>query len=231
MKVFLFMYPINQFFDEVPRDLSFSFDSTYGCLKHDDLYKIEEMINARYRQQGYEIVWVFYGVHGQKHLPDVSDLSRHINVQDGDLLVSSGSYKGEPNFEFILGQIPDGIEELVVGGFHWLSCVAFMADYAIEAEGLNCTIDEDTTQAYFAKLALMRRQLGRDPILEGEICQPWQIAGLLSEQKYYCQGLILKPWIVRYPPTDQFTFRFDGDKLETFSRAEVEEHFAKQRAG
>ena len=225
MKVFLFMYPLGQFFEEVPDLLSFSFEPERGPLSRDDLYGIDKIIDARYRGQGYEIAWVFYGQRGKKHLPDATNLTRYVTIQPDDLLISSGSYTGEPNFDFIFGQLPEGIDELVVGGFHWTSCVAFTADYAIEALGLNTYVDEDTTQTYFVKTSLMRKKLGRDVALMGEVCQPWQIAGTHWDQEYYCQGMILKPWIVRQPPTDEFTFFFN-DKLESFPRQELEMYFA-----
>lgn len=218
MKVFMFMYPIKQFFNEVTGQLSIMFDPTRGNLGPDDLYGINKIIDARYRSEGYKIVWVFYGKPDDKYAPNIDNLSEYVTAQPDDLFISSGGYDGEPNFKFMFKQLPWGIDELVVGGFHWMSCVAFTADYAINALGLKTYVDEDTTQAYFVKTSAARKMANRDIDLAGEDFHPWQMGESFLIQQFYYPHIIKNPWMVRQMPktSDGFTF-YINEQLMTFS--------------
>lgn len=161
MKVFLFLYPIEQYFTSTSnahvlrrirqRGLSVSY--------------LNDIIHERYRKEKYQVVWMLFGNLTDIRIPDRSSLSHYIHTQDGDIFVSSGvAYEGtaghQPNPEFVLSQLPSKITHLVLGGFHQWDCVDKMGRFAYELR-IPVIVDEDTTDHFL--LAMSR--FGKIPLL------------------------------------------------------------------
>ncbi|MBQ9019100.1 MAG: hypothetical protein IJ097_02150 [Bacilli bacterium] len=151
-KVFLYLYPIEEF--------------TKMFLFHDDrLYDelgvkrplpiLNETINKRYREQGYEIVYALY--------PDKEIFG--IEKQNGDKVIytdiifdeasvydSKGNEKRDfapkyPSEKYLIDQLGD-VEHLVVGGYHFSDCVKRVAEFALQS-GIDVLIDIDMTDLFF----------------------------------------------------------------------------------
>ena len=151
-KVFLYLYPIKEF-------------TNMFLLSDDKLYNewgverplpiLNETINKRYREQGYEIVYVLY--------PDKEMFG--IEKQNGDKVIytditfdeasaydSNGNEKQNfipkyPNEEKILEQL-GYVDELVVGGYHAMDCVKRVAEVALQ-NGINTLVDLELTDLFF----------------------------------------------------------------------------------
>lgn len=151
-KVFLYLYPIEEF--------------TKMFLFHDDrLYDewgvkrplpiLNETIDKRYREQGYEIVYALY--------PDKEMFG--IEKQNGDKVIytdiifdeasaydSNGNEKRDfvpkyPSEKYLIDQLGD-VEHLVVGGYHFSDCVKRVAEFALHS-GIDTLIDIDMTDLFF----------------------------------------------------------------------------------
>lgn len=150
--VFLYLYPIEEF--------------TKMFLLHDDrLYDewkikrplsiLNETINKRYREKGYEIVYALY--------PDKEMFG--IEKQDGDKIIytditfdeaSVYDFNGKekenfipkyPSEQHLIDQL-GYTDHLVVGGYHFSDCVKRVAEYALQS-GIDTIIDIDMTDLFF----------------------------------------------------------------------------------
>src|SRR3989338_10455034 len=119
MRRFLFLYPIREYVDREVTDA------------HDDLSALErlnEIIDARYRQFGYQINWLLFSVGGRPNIPDLSLLDPRIKIHETDRIISAGLSRERhrkyiyPSCKKILVQL-NPASELVVGGFHQTDCV------------------------------------------------------------------------------------------------------------
>lgn len=138
MKAFLFLYPVTQYFDED------------GPGVHDKaIERLNEIVDARYRQKGYHVYWLCFGTEASPAEPDLSMLDDRVRVEQDDRVVSCGvSFRTHqtplyPSCQHILGQLAQ-VEHLVLGGFHQADCVDKLARAAHEAHIL-VEVDEDTT--------------------------------------------------------------------------------------
>lgn len=151
-KVFLYLYPIKEFTNMflLPDDKLYD---EWGVER--PLPILNETINKRYREQGYEIVYVLY--------PDKEMFG--IEKQNGDKVIytditfdeasaydSNGNEKQNfipkyPNEEKILEQL-GSVDELVVGGYHAMDCVKRVAEVALQ-NGINTLVDLELTDLFF----------------------------------------------------------------------------------
>jgi len=149
MKIFLFLYPIKSFFDFTARRYSKIFED-----KETNPEKINEIINVRYRQNGYTVYWILPGKEENVLEPGLDLFSDCLKKREGDVLISSGIPRSvirkegkPPDYEFILSQMRD-VKEVVIGGFHQWKCVDDLARYFYNKD-IPVTVDEDTTDAFF----------------------------------------------------------------------------------
>lgn len=144
VKVFLYLFPIR---DYASLCTNVVYDNS--ILTEFERYHIDETfrvlnsaIDKRYRQKGYEIVYVIfpdtkmYGVEKQDE-----DRVIMTNVRFKDLLYE------DINMLDIIKKLGD-VDELVVGGYHYCSCVSNLANCAMQM-GINTTIDGELTEHFF----------------------------------------------------------------------------------
>ena len=151
-KVFLYLYPIKEY-------------TEMFLLSEDNLYEewnikrplpiLNNCIQKRYRDNGYQVVFVLY--------PDKDIFGLIPKEEDQiiytDILFSEASKVDEnknikkdfkpkyPNEQLLLSQLGD-VEELVIGGYHAQDCVKRIGEQAIE-NGINTIIDLDMTDFFF----------------------------------------------------------------------------------
>lgn len=152
-KVFLYLYPIEEY-------------TKMFVLPDDKLYDewnvkrplpiLNECIQKRYRDQGHQVVFVLY--------PDKNIFGIIPKKEDKiiytDILFSENSASDEheeekrnfipkyPNEQLLMKQLGD-VEHLVIGGYHFSSCVKRMGEIALTM-GINVTIDLDLTDLFFS---------------------------------------------------------------------------------
>jgi len=147
--MFLFLYPINRYFETCLVDCLGLFERANNNFK-----RINDIIDARYREKGYSINWLMFSEEGDPESPDLSLLSSYLRIMKKDnLLVSGISFKEyiiqkkHPDPKIIFRQISKP-RELVVGGFHQWDCVNKLARHAY-LKGIPTLVDEDTTDMFF----------------------------------------------------------------------------------
>jgi len=154
MKAFLFLYPIRKYFEVWLKKHQRAFEEN-----NYDQRRINDIINARYRQREYSIHWLLFSTDEDSKKPDLSMVSDYITICKEDTIIVAGisarDYFGEsslglknPDPSFILAQIPN-LTKLVLGGFHQWDCVNKLAECAYQ-KGIPVFVDEDTTELFFA---------------------------------------------------------------------------------
>jgi len=150
MKAFLFLYPISRYTEE----------ETFG---HPSKLKVLERLNAiidiRYRQKGYRIFWLLFGVVRKPSTPNLSLLDARLRISKTDKVLSAGvSFERHcrrlvyPSLKSIIAQIQP-VDELVIGGFHQTDCVDKLAR-AAHRQSISVRVDEDTTNQLFTTTML-----------------------------------------------------------------------------
>lgn len=147
-KVFLFLYPIEEFFDT-------SFISEEFCRRRgyrDPISTLNECIQRRYRDKGYEVVFATYPDKYIKNV-EVKKGEDKIIFTDVSFKEATGYYEDGskkpldevqyPDNKFLLDQLED-VEHFVIGGFHATDCVKRVADYAYE-NGIDTLVDLELT--------------------------------------------------------------------------------------
>ena len=146
-KVFLYLYPIEEY--------------AKMFLLHDEskiekpLPVLNETINKRYREKGYQVVYALYP---DKELYgidlDMTDMIIYTDVKfsEASAYDEKGNEKKDfipkyPSEKYIIDQLGE-IDELIVGGYHFSDCVKRVAEYALE-RGINTLIDIDMTDLFF----------------------------------------------------------------------------------
>lgn len=213
MKIFVFMYPLMGHFLNSIEGFDGAFE--HGILTQDDISGINRLVEARYRANGYRVLWVLYGKKGSLHTPLVEGISPFVRYRKGDGVISSGTQGKHPNCEFIVNQLPEKIDHLVVGGFHWQFCPRELAEYALSL-GIKSVVDEDTTQAYFSKLLFHRLSEGNMAAtypVEGIQFVPYMGASSLEEQIGLYHTLERWPFLARAWDQENYSLRDRGGTL------------------
>lgn len=152
-KVFLYLYPIEEY-------------TKVFLLNDNELYEewnikrplpiLNEAIQKRYRENGYQIVFVLYP---DKKIYGV-DLKKDDKIIYTDILFSENSATDEHNKEkkgfipkypserMIIDQLGN-IDNLVVGGYHFSDCVKRVAEWALNS-GIDTLVDLDLTDLFFS---------------------------------------------------------------------------------
>ena len=152
-KVFLYLFPIKEY--------------TSFFLFHDDnLYDewhverplpiIEECLQKRYRDNGYEITFVTYPdreVFGIVPKHNDSIIKTDISFDENSAIDSKGNKKKNftpkyPNIQDIIDYLGE-VKELVIGGYHYNDCVKRIAEFA-KIQGIETSIDLELTDVFFS---------------------------------------------------------------------------------
>ncbi len=152
-KIFIYMYPI----EEYASFFLFNDDELYDKWKvKRPLPILEECIQKRYRESGYEIVFVTYPDRQVFGLtPQEKDIiiTTDISFVDNSAVDAKGNKKENfipkyPNIKDIIDYL-GSIKKLVVGGYHFNDCVKRVAKYAKE-QGIDTSIDLELTDIFFS---------------------------------------------------------------------------------
>lgn len=152
-KIFLYLFPIKEY-------------TSMFLLDDDELYDkwnvprplpiLNECIQKRYRDLGYEIVFVTYpdreifGVN--KHKEDTI-ITTDITFDENSAIDSKCNKKKNfnpkyPNIKDIIDYLGE-VKSIVVGGYHYSDCVKRIAKYSHEL-GIDTTIDLELTDIFFS---------------------------------------------------------------------------------
>ncbi len=152
MKIFLFLYPIEEY-------------TKMYLLDNDRLYDdmdikrplpiMNECIKKRYRDNGYKIVFALYPdkkLYGLEKYEEDKIIYTDITFEEASMIDSNGNVKKDfiskyPSEEKLLKQLGD-VKKLVVGGYHATDCVVRVASEALKSE-INTLIDLDLTDFFF----------------------------------------------------------------------------------
>ena len=137
-KVFLYLYPIKDY------TKMFLHDDEYYDEEHLErpLPILNETIEKRYREKGYQVVFVLYSDRDLYGI-EKKEVDKVIFT---DIFFSDSSNR-YPSEELLLNQLGN-IDELVVGGYHVLDCVKRVAENAL-LKGINTLVDLDLTDLFF----------------------------------------------------------------------------------
>lgn len=151
-KLFLYLYPIEEF----TKMFLFHDDSLYDEWNVErPLPILNDTINQRYREKGYQIVYALYP---DKDLYGLKKSAKDLIVYT-DILFSEASAYDEngvkknnfipkyPNEKLLLEQLGT-IDKLVVGGYHVMDCVKRVAEVALSL-GIDTLVDLDLTDLFF----------------------------------------------------------------------------------
>ncbi len=166
-KQYLFLYPVKEYFDSV-----LNICRTFSIEGH-SVNRLNDIINSRYRNKGYQINWLLFSREDDLDKPDTEGASDYVSVNKNDRILSAGipfrrhvSEELYADNDFILNQLPEH-KELVVGGFHRGDCVNRLAACSY-ARGVKTFVDEDTTEIFFWREAFEGVPLVRgEPSLNG----------------------------------------------------------------
>ena len=142
------MYPYKSYFDNEMNDKS-SFFRKGHSVQH-----LFDIINKRYREQGFDINWLFLSKEDDIKLPDMRSVPNYVDIREEDKILVAGvtaeTLKKDdyPNGLYILNQLPPHIK-LYVGGFHSNDCVYRLSKVSHNL-GVYTFIDDDTTNLFFS---------------------------------------------------------------------------------
>lgn len=152
-KVFLYLYPIKEY----TKMFLFNNDSLYDRLNiARPLPILNSTINKRYREKGYQVVFALYPdreLYGIEKMDGDKIIYTDISFSDASAYDEYGNEKKDyiiafPNEDYLLSQLGD-VEELIVGGYHAMSCVKRVAEVALK-NGINTLVDIDLTEMFFS---------------------------------------------------------------------------------
>ena len=149
-KIFLYLYPIQEY------NRSFEFSEEYlQQMGRENPYKVlNECIQKRYREKGYQIVYTIYldkNIYGIKPLPTDKIIYTDVTFEQASGYNKDGSEKQDedikyPSERYLIEQLGD-FDEIVVGGFHFGDCVKRVAEYCYQC-GISTIVDLDLTDLF-----------------------------------------------------------------------------------
>ncbi len=119
-----------------------------------------KLINKRiqqYRNADFNVGWIVFSKEDNLIKPDASSISHLFEIHDNDAVISAGfSYQQYVNPEIrtyckasnVVSQV-NGIEKVVVGGFHHDDCVPRMV-YDLNNLRIEAVSDDNLTELFFA---------------------------------------------------------------------------------
>ena len=151
-KVFLYLYPIEEF----TKMFMLSDDSLYDEWNIErPLPILNETIDKRYREKGYQVVYALYPdkeLYGLKKYPNDRIIYTDIRFSEASAIDEHGNVKKDfipkyPSEEYLLNELGH-VDELVVGGYHAMDCVKKLAEVA-KQNNINVLVDLDLTDLFF----------------------------------------------------------------------------------
>ena len=151
-KVFLYLYPI----EEYTKMFLFYNDKLYDEMSIErPLPILNDTINKRYREKGYEIVFALYPdkeLYGIEKCDTDKIIYTDITFFEASAVDENGNRKTNfipkyPNEMFIINQLGN-VDKLIVGGYHAMDCVKKVAEVALE-NGIDTLVDLDLTDLFF----------------------------------------------------------------------------------
>ena len=150
-KIFLYLYPIREY------NHSFEFSEEYiQEMKIENPYKVlNECIQKRYREKGYQIVYAIYpdkNIYGINPLQTDKIIYTDVSFKQASSYNQDGSGKQVkdikyPSEKYLIEQLGK-IDEIVIGGFHFSDCVKKVAEYCYQ-NGIPTIVDLDLTDLFF----------------------------------------------------------------------------------
>lgn len=150
-KIFLYLYPIREY------NHSFEFSEEYiQEMKIESPYKVlNECIQKRYREKGYQIVYAIYpdkNIYGINPLQTDKIIYTDVSFKQASSYNQDGSGKQVkdikyPSEKYLIEQLGK-IDEIVIGGFHFSDCVKKVAEYCYQ-NGIPTLVDLDLTDLFF----------------------------------------------------------------------------------
>jgi hypothetical protein len=184
MKQFLFMYPIDTYFD-------IESDEHKACVSTRKYFRIfNNCINERYRSRGFGINFAVF---------DDKEVDKRIKVVEGDRIIKVGITSHDhfddeeyPDFDFILNQLNlKDIKHFRVAGFHLWDCVERIAKRAYE-RGIDVLVDEDLTNMFASRVTHPNFRTDKYPTFELKnaptLDREWFI-------KAFLEARMDKPWM------------------------------------
>ncbi len=151
-KVFLYLYPIKEY------NRFFEFSEEYlQQMERENPYKIlNECIQKRYRDEGYQIVYVIYpdkNIYGINPLPTDKIIYTDVTFKEAsghnhDDSKNQEKYIKYPSEKYLIEQLGN-FDEIVIGGFHFNDCVKRVAEYCYQS-GFSTLVDLDLTDLFFS---------------------------------------------------------------------------------
>ena len=150
-KVFLYLYPIKEY--NCPFENSKEYLQQMG---RENPYKVlNECIQKRYREKGYQIVYAIYPdktVYGINLLPTDKVIYADITFEQASGYNKDDSKKQDRDFKYpseryLIEQLGD-FDEIIIGGFHFGDCVKRVAEYCYQI-GFSTLVDLDLTDLFF----------------------------------------------------------------------------------
>lgn len=150
-KVFLYLYPIWEY----NRMFESSKDYLVELGRENPYIILNECIQKRYRDKGYQVVYVIYPhkkIYGINPLPEDGIVYTDVTFEQASGYNQDGSEKREeyiryPSESYLIEQLGK-IDEIVVGGFHFNDCVKRVAEYCYQI-GITTLVDLDLTDLFF----------------------------------------------------------------------------------
>lgn len=151
-KVFLYLYPVQEY----NRSFEIS-DKLLKQLGRGNPYNVlNECIQKRYREKGYEIVYAIYPgkkIYGVKTLTTDKIIYTDVTFEQASGYNHDGSEKQDrnikyPSEKYLIEQLGN-FDEIVIGGFHFGDCVKRVAEYCYQS-GFPTLIDLDLTDLFFS---------------------------------------------------------------------------------
>lgn len=150
-KVFLYLYPIEEY-----NRVFLHSDEFYNQMNRDKPFSIlDECIQKRYREHGYQIVYVLYSdkeMFGVSLVPGDKKIYTDISFEEASGYNKDGSKKSKddikyPNEQYLIEQLGN-VVEIVIGGFHFGDCVKRVAEYCYQS-GIDTLVDLEMTDLFF----------------------------------------------------------------------------------
>lgn len=150
-KIFLYLYPIQEY------NRPFEFSEKYlQQMERENPYKVlNECIQKRYREKGYQIVYAIYpgkNIYGINLLPTDKIIYTDVTFEQASSYNKDGSEKQDkdikyPSEKYLIEQLGN-FDEIVIGGFHFGDCVKRVVEYCYQY-GISTLVDLDLTDLFF----------------------------------------------------------------------------------
>ncbi|MFA6753162.1 MAG: hypothetical protein WCR93_02690 [Bacilli bacterium] len=149
-KVFLYLYPVKEYSDVIYKA------TNYADLGLPNPFKVlNDCIQIRYRQQGFEIIFVIYPdkeIYGVNVKPNDKIINTDITFAEASGYDIKGNNKEVadikyPSEEDIYNKVGK-VDNIVIGGYHHADCVKKVGEY-FNKKGINTLVDLDLTDLFF----------------------------------------------------------------------------------